>query len=344
MTPENQLMQFPTYASEAFGEDAFIYNSDPSASSDPFMVKYATASDNYARGFNPLETFPAIWYNSIMQRLTMQAQFTKNLLDSIFVELSNVITAGGASLDKTSTTQLLDAIDKITELQVASVTVLGGVKASTDSWGVSVDTDGEMSVNTVDASTSIKGLVQLNDTNTSTSKTEAATANAVKTAYDTATNMDLNSVTAAVVTNTLTVKVKNSKGTEKSDTANVVTAASLSKSGNNLNVSVNGVSGTAVNPINTVLMTSELNKLGVSVNGVAATKEMVVSSVGLSLSGTTLTVSVNGVTASQDLSSLQGKVERATYARYLVPTDTSTDTSIYASSDGKLNAGSLTLN
>lgn len=64
-------------------------------------------------------------------------------------------------------------------LPIASSSVLGGVKVGTN---ISVNSAGTISV--ANGTTSAKGVVQLNNTVTSTSTTVAATANAVKTAYD----------------------------------------------------------------------------------------------------------------------------------------------------------------
>lgn len=62
---------------------------------------------------------------------------------------------------------------------LATSSTPGIVKPGT---GMTVDATGALNVNT--ASTSMAGIVQLNNTVTSTSTTQAATANAVKTAYD----------------------------------------------------------------------------------------------------------------------------------------------------------------
>ena len=69
------------------------------------------------------------------------------------------------------------AMTKASTLATASTP--GIVKPGT---GMTVDAAGALNVNT--ASTSMAGIVQLNNTITSTSTTQAATANAVKTAYD----------------------------------------------------------------------------------------------------------------------------------------------------------------
>ena len=86
------------------------------------------------------------------------------------------------------------AMTKASTLATASTP--GIVKPGT---GMTVDAAGALNVNT--ASTSMAGIVQLNNTITSTSTTQAATANAVKTAYDKAVAAE------AAIANTLPVGV-----------------------------------------------------------------------------------------------------------------------------------------
>lgn len=82
----------------------------------------------------------------------------------------------------------------IDETDFATTTTPGIVKPGT---GMTVGTNGALNVDT--ASTSKKGIVQLNNTVTSTSSTQAATANAVKTAYDKAVDAE------AAIANALSV-------------------------------------------------------------------------------------------------------------------------------------------
>ena len=170
MTPTNNLKAFPKlYASES----DYVHKT--------FEDYLAAAEENYDKGFEPLQTLPASWYNSLLYLLTEQAQATKVLCDSIFAELQSVLTAGGVEPSASYTNQLLTAIETITKLNTATASVLGGIKSSADNWKIQVDpTTSIASVNTVDASTSTKGIVQLNDNINSDSTTQAATANAVR--------------------------------------------------------------------------------------------------------------------------------------------------------------------
>ena len=170
MTPTNNLKAFPKlYASES----DYVHKT--------FEDYLNAAAENYDKGFEPLQTLPASWYNSLLYLLTEQAQATKVLCDSIFAELQSVLTAGGVEPSASYTNQLLTAIETITKLNTATASVLGGIKSSADNWKIQVDpTTSIASVNTVDASTSTKGIVQLNDNINSDSTTQAATANAVR--------------------------------------------------------------------------------------------------------------------------------------------------------------------
>ena len=170
MTPTNNLKAFPKlYASES----DYVHKT--------FEDYLSAAEENYDKGFEPLQTLPASWYNSLLYLLTEQAQATKVLCDSIFAELQSVLTAGGVESSASYTNQLLTAIETITKLNTATASVLGGIKSSSNKWAIAVDpTTSIASVNTVDASTSAKGIVQLNDAIDSDSTTQAATANAVR--------------------------------------------------------------------------------------------------------------------------------------------------------------------
>lgn len=149
MTPSNGLIRFPSYSAEA--EQAY-------GSLAEFEASY---TQNFQDGFQPLQTYPAKFHNTVVKFLFQQAQQTYLLCSSIFTELSNAITGAGQELDATDLNQLKKAIAKLSELQVASATVLGGVKSSAASWKVAVDSEGVMSVNTTTATRSAAGLIQL---------------------------------------------------------------------------------------------------------------------------------------------------------------------------------------
>lgn len=202
MTSVNGLETFPTYADQA--EDLY-----PTIES----LSQAT-SENYTRGFMPLETFPAKWYNSMIHALTKQAEQTKLVVDSIYAEIKNLIEDAGLTLTGTDLRQLKKGIATLQKLEIASATKLGGVLSSAADWAVSVNqSTGVMTVNTtsatttapglvqltssgwglsnangtvrtVSASTTVAGITKLNSATNSSSETDAATPKAVKAAYD----------------------------------------------------------------------------------------------------------------------------------------------------------------
>ena len=166
MVATNGLKSFP----EKYAENSdYVHKT--------YAAYQQAASENYDAGFEPLQTLPATWFNSLFYLLTEQAQATKELCDSIFAEIQSILTAAEVTPNPAYTNQLLTAIERITALQIATGSVLGGIKSSNVAWNVSVNgSTGIASVNTVDASTSAKGLVQLDDTLNSVSTTKAPTA------------------------------------------------------------------------------------------------------------------------------------------------------------------------
>lgn len=173
MTPTNGLKSFPT-----------LYAADSDYVHKTYADYQTVAAENYAKGFEPLQTLPASWYNSLFYLLTEQAQATKLLCDSIFAELQSVLTAGDVTPSAAYTNQLLEAIEKITELNIATGSALGGIKSSALAWNVAVDAStGVASVNTVDATTSAKGIVQLDGSLTSSDSTKAGLASNVAKAF-----------------------------------------------------------------------------------------------------------------------------------------------------------------
>ena len=84
MTPTNNLKAFPK-----------IYASESDYVHKTFEDYLKAAEENYDKGFEPLQTLPASWYNSLLYLLTEQAKATKELCDSIFAELQSVLSAGG---------------------------------------------------------------------------------------------------------------------------------------------------------------------------------------------------------------------------------------------------------
>lgn len=115
---------------------------------------------NLERGFEPLETFPAKWFNSLMYQITNTLIQIKRATDNMHDELASAITGMGIPLDATVTNQLFRAIQQAAELKVATAAVLGGVKASAAAWKVNVDAEGIMSVNQAAATADNYGSVK----------------------------------------------------------------------------------------------------------------------------------------------------------------------------------------
>lgn len=86
---------------------------------------------NFERGFEPLESLPATWYNTVIKELTKQAQAIKALGDSMYAELSNVITAAGYELSAADLTQLKTSLDKL-YATYATTSAAGPVKLAAD--------------------------------------------------------------------------------------------------------------------------------------------------------------------------------------------------------------------
>jgi hypothetical protein len=117
-------------------------------------------AENYNNGFEPLQTLPATWYNSLLKKLTKQAQFTKTLCDSIYAELCSVIADGNVALDDASVVNLRTALHNLFDLQIAGALTLGGVLSSAAPNKVLVNADGTMTPNALADWTSEYGTVK----------------------------------------------------------------------------------------------------------------------------------------------------------------------------------------
>ena len=136
------------------------------------MAQYkANAPQNFSRGFEPYETLPATWFNTLMRQTTLTLQATKAAVDQLFAEMNSLMVAGDQTPDATKVNQILLAIQKVTELNIATASILGGVKSSSDDWKVSVGVDGKMTVNTTLATAANAGLVKSQTTGTDANKT-----------------------------------------------------------------------------------------------------------------------------------------------------------------------------
>lgn len=97
MKSTSNLKPFKTFASEQtqYIETQDAYESNP----------------NFERGFEPLETLPATWHNTILQMLTKQAEETYKTVTNILEELVNAI--GEEFLDPTTVDNLKNKLAAI---------------------------------------------------------------------------------------------------------------------------------------------------------------------------------------------------------------------------------------
>ena len=298
MTPTNNLKAFPKlYANES----DYVHKT--------FEDYLSAAEENYDKGFEPLQTLPASWYNSLLYLLTEQAQATKVLCDSIFAELQSVLTAGGVEPSASYTNQLLTAIETITKLNTATASILGGIKSSADNWKIQVDpTTSVASVNTVDASTSTKGIVQLNDNINSDSTTQAATANAVRKAVEAAKPGIATASTAGIIkasSDPWRVQVDASSGIAS---VNTVLASTTDSGIVMLNDSISSNSTAQAATANAVKKAVETAKPGIATASTAGIIKSSSANWGVQVNASTGVASVNTVEASPDTPDTPGIV------------------------------------
>ena len=157
MKDESGMMQTPPYAAQ---QTTYIF---PGTTWEGYEQEGTRAGENLKRGYEPLETFPAKWHNTVMNRFSIALQQAKVALDGLYDEMNSILSAAQIQPSAGQINQLLLAIQKLTELHIASATTLGGVLSNpSEAWGVEVDqSTGKMKTKTVDATTAQKGIVQL---------------------------------------------------------------------------------------------------------------------------------------------------------------------------------------
>ncbi len=117
-------------------------------------------------------------------------------------------------------------VDQYGRITFASPGASSGVNTLTASSPLAVTSTFPQNVSIQAASTSASGAVQLNNSVTSTSTTQAATPNAVKTAYDLATAAQTNAVNAANNAAVAAATASSAQATANSANSNAVTALS----------------------------------------------------------------------------------------------------------------------
>ena len=168
------MMRTPPYASQ---QSTYIF---PGTDWEDYEQEGTRAGENLKRGYEPLETFPAKWHNTVMNRFSIAIQQAKVALDNIYDEMKNIMTATEDNAGQPITpqtpsagdvSQVLKAIRNITKLHKATASILGGVLSSAEAWGVAVGADGKMSVNTNLATDQHAGLVKSAATGTDPDRT-----------------------------------------------------------------------------------------------------------------------------------------------------------------------------
>lgn len=274
-------------------------------------------------GVKPLDTCPAQWWNFLWYQAAHE--LNSGLLDMVDVrnELIAVIQAGLGHGPQGATGELYAAINALRNT-IATATAVGAVKASTDIKSVNVDdSTGVMLVN---------ALSDWDDTSTIQAKINAlqtairdeATARYNK---DTSLQAAINGKQATLTAGTnITISGNTISATDTTYTTATSTTAGLVKS---------ATTGTKADRDYNV----QVNEDGTM--KVNVPWENTNDSWGLSFENGKLSIVRNGGSSEVTIPT---SAVRATYARYLVPDDTSTSTKVNVSPDGQLNCDALGLN
>ena len=103
-------------------------------------------SANIERGVAPLDSLPADWWNWLWNNITLNEGRIVQFINSVFSEINSVLSAAGVTPSTASTTDLRDAIQKLSTT-VATSAVPGSVLSSTLSGKLRVIADGTASIN-----------------------------------------------------------------------------------------------------------------------------------------------------------------------------------------------------
>lgn len=78
----------------------------------------------YTKGVVPLDTLPAQWWNWLWNTITTAEASTYDMIDSIYKELVSVLTAAGYTVDASQNVQVKNAIQKLIDDKVGSLSDL----------------------------------------------------------------------------------------------------------------------------------------------------------------------------------------------------------------------------
>lgn len=97
-------------------------------------------------GVVPLDSLPASWWNYYLSSFTGNNNAALLAIEGIRTELISLLTAAGITPSATVTDQVAQAVQTIRSF-VATTTVPGAVKSSSDIKSISVDSEGSVTVN-----------------------------------------------------------------------------------------------------------------------------------------------------------------------------------------------------
>ena len=112
------------------------------------QTQYITppTTEDIDKGVEPLDSLPADWWNWLWNQITLEEGHTVQFCNSLFAEISTVLTAAGITPKEVNANDLLNAILTLTRA-IATTEVAGSIKSSLVSGRIVVNTDGTAGVN-----------------------------------------------------------------------------------------------------------------------------------------------------------------------------------------------------
>lgn len=240
MISENPVKTVPTYATES------LYMTPPN-------------QEQIRNGVIPLDSLPAPWWNWLWNQLTINEGQTVNALNDILTELHNVLQSAGITPSRLDSSQLRQAIVKLSQA-IGTDTTPGSVISSSVPGKVAIAADGTMTAN---------GLGNINDLNTDVA---TSVVNAINWLYKNTTD-----------------KIGALTDLQTSDKTNLVSAINSNKAAND---NTNTVIGT-LSSLTTAVKTSIANAINSIVDGATKVAKAALADVASKVAHT---LTINGVT------------------------------------------------
>ena len=136
MIPSQPINSLTTYGTEA------SYITPPS-------------SEELRKGVEPLDSLPADWWNWLWNQITLEEGHTVQFCNSLFAEISTVLTAAGVTPKEANVNDLLTSIQKLIQA-VGTTEVAGSIKSSLVSGRIIISEDGTASVNDLGTPTELE--------------------------------------------------------------------------------------------------------------------------------------------------------------------------------------------